>query len=163
MCECAIKHWPTVDQWGDWRERIDESSFVIVWVGIQGQVPLWTHTAGLSDWNLPELVVSGLSADGAAELLYELGERLIEDGKAFRAGQRVRLDNGRLVEMVEVSEPYAVLSGVADALLPGLQALQAVHTDDRGHWPWDHRYQNHLGWQPLLGQRALKPAQPASV
>jgi hypothetical protein len=37
----------------------------------------------------------------------------------------------------------------------GIRALQLVHADDRGHWPWDVGYR---GRQAVLGVRASPSA-----
>jgi len=43
---------------------------------------------------------------------------------------------------------------VAYAARTGLRALQVVHADDRGHWPWETGYRGVRGGQPVLGTRA---------
>ena len=37
---------------------------------------------------------------------------------------------------------------------PRVRALQLVHADDRGQWPWDRWYRGVRGGQPVLGPRA---------
>jgi hypothetical protein len=36
----------------------------------------------------------------------------------------------------------------------GIRALQIVHADDRGRWPWETGYRGVKGVQPVLGPRA---------
>jgi hypothetical protein len=40
---------------------------------------------------------------------------------------------------------------------PSVRALQVVHADGRGHWPWDRGYRGVRGGQPVLGIRAPHP------
>ena len=37
---------------------------------------------------------------------------------------------------------------------PGIRALQLVHADGRGHWPWEVGFRGVQGGQPVLGVRA---------
>jgi uncharacterized protein DUF4262 len=34
-----------------------------------------------------------------------------------------------------------------------IRALQIVHADDHGHWPWQLGYRGGRGGQPVLGNR----------
>ncbi|HXS64682.1 MAG TPA: DUF4262 domain-containing protein [Streptosporangiaceae bacterium] len=54
--------------------------------------------------------------------------------------------------------PAANLSMPFDLMRHDLRALQIVHADDRGHWPWEAGYRGLKGGQPLLGQRADRAA-----
>ena len=61
---------------------------------------------------------------------------------------------GPLIEIVEVAEPAAHLLIAAEFYGTGIRALQVVHADDRGHWPWEVGYRGVRGGQPVLGMRA---------
>jgi hypothetical protein len=69
-------------------------------------------------------------------------------------GEQIPLVGGPLIEIVEVTEPTAHLLLAVDLYGPCVQALQVVHADDRGHWPWDAYYRGVRGGQPVLGSRA---------
>jgi len=60
-------------------------------------------------------------------------------------------------EIVTVTEPAAHLLCAADLYGPQIRALQLVHADDRGHWPWDRGYRGVRGGQPVLGVRTARP------
>ena len=44
-----------------------------------------------------------------------------------------------------------------EVFVRALRALQVVHADDRGHWPWDLGYRGVRGGQPVLGIRTFPP------
>jgi hypothetical protein len=79
-------------------------------------------------------------------------------------GERARMSGGGPpVEFVRVAVPTAHLNVAAELFGPGVRALQVVHADDRGHWPWDRGYRGVRGGQPVLGPRAEAPARPHST
>jgi Domain of unknown function (DUF4262) len=68
----------------------------------------------------------------------------------------VSLRGGPVIGIVEVTEPTAHL-GIALAIFgPEIRALQLVHADDRGHWPWEVGFRGRRGGQPVLGIRASR-------
>jgi len=67
----------------------------------------------------------------------------------------MKLADGPLIEIVEVGEPTAHLEVAAELFGPRVRALQVVHADDSGHWPWERGYRGVRGGQPVLGRRAL--------
>ena len=71
-----------------------------------------------------------------------------------RPGERIPLIGGPLIEIVEVMEPAAHLLNAVEFYGPGIRALQLVHADDRGHWPWEVGFRGVRGGQPVLGVRA---------
>ena len=56
-----------------------------------------------------------------------------------------------------VAEPTAHLVTAIELYGPAIKALQVVHADKRGHWPWDAEYRGVQGGQPVLGIRASHP------
>ena len=68
------------------------------------------------------------------------------------------LVGGPTIEIVELSESTARLVTAVDIYGLGIRALQLVHADDRGHWPWQAGYR---GRQLVLGSRASPPATAA--
>jgi hypothetical protein len=79
-------------------------------------------------------------------------------GWAVQGVEQVRLAGGPLVEIVKVAEPTAHLLTAASLYGPKLRALQVVHADDAGQWPWDRRYRGVRRGQPVLGPRARRSA-----
>jgi hypothetical protein len=73
------------------------------------------------------------------------------------------LRGGPLIELVRVAVPTAHLDVAADLFGPDLRAVQVVHADARGHWPWDRGYRGVRGGRPVLGPRADSPARSARV
>jgi hypothetical protein len=51
-------------------------------------------------------------------------------------------------------EPPAHLLTACELYGAGIRALQIVHADDRGRWPWETGYRGVKGVQPVLGPRA---------
>jgi hypothetical protein len=73
---------------------------------------------------------------------------------APRPGEQILLRDGPLIEIVKVSVPSAHLVTAVEIYGPRLRALQVVHADDRGRWPWHVGYRGVRGGQPVLGERA---------
>ncbi|HUA28905.1 MAG TPA: DUF4262 domain-containing protein [Streptosporangiaceae bacterium] len=115
--------------------------------------PPWAYTVGLTPHGHPELVVTGLSLRRAAALLNDVAGHLMH-AAAPSPGEQIALTGGPLIEIVEVAEPTAHLVMAVELYGPGVRALQVVHADDRGHWPWDVGYRGVRGGQPVLGVRS---------
>jgi hypothetical protein len=115
--------------------------------------PPWAYTVGLTEYGYPELVVTGRPLRRAAALLNDVAGHLMH-AAAPDPGEQIALDGGPLIEIVEVAEPTAHLLMAVELYGPGVRALQVVHADDRGHWPWDVGYRGVRGGQPVLGIRA---------
>ncbi|MCW2607330.1 MAG: hypothetical protein JWO60_2023 [Frankiales bacterium] len=111
----------------------------------------FAYTVGLTLHGLPELLVTGLRLERGATLLNHVGHQLLLEGPVEH-GQRLR-HGGRDVEVVELPHPEAHLFTAVEAF-GEVRAQQLVHSDDRGHWPWDRGYRSGRGGQPVLGPRA---------
>lgn len=114
--------------------------------------PPWAYTVGLTEFGEPELVVTGMRAGAAAELLNNVAAHVLH-AEAPKPGERVPLTGGPLIEIVTVAEPAAHLHVAVDFYGTDIRALQLVHADDRGHWPWDVGWRGVRGGQPVLGIR----------
>lgn len=75
-------------------------------------------------------------------------------------GELLELD-GRLLEVVALPHPDAHLHTLVECFGPDVSALQLVHCDDRGSWPWSRGYRSGRGGQPVLGPRAASRARAA--
>src|SRR5579863_8451147 len=114
--------------------------------------PPWAYTVGLTESGRPELVVTGMPLVRATQLLNDVAAHVLH-ADAPVPGERVPLIGGPLIEIVEVAEPSAHLLVAVELFGPGVRALQLVHADDRGHWPWEVGFRGVRGGQPVLGVR----------
>lgn len=122
--------------------------------------PPWAYTVGLTMLGMPELVATGLSEGRAARLLNDVAAHAVH-AAAPQPGEQVALAGGPVIEIVKVTDPAAHLEIAVDLYGPGVRALQVVHADDRGHWPWEVGYRGVRGGQPVLGMRASRPVRAA--
>lgn len=144
------------------RDLIDSCGWAVQAVERYRVRPPWAYTVGLTAVGRPELVVTGMSATRAADLLNDVAAHLMH-AEAPAHGDQIPLAGGPLVEIVELTEPTAHLFVAVELYGSGIRALQLVHADDRGHWPWDAGYRGVRGGQPVLGVRAARPGRPASA
>lgn len=115
--------------------------------------PPYAYTVGLTPHGKPELVVTGMSLARAAELLNDIAVHVMH-AAVPEPGERVPLIEGPAIEFVEVRVPSAHLLVATEIYGHRVRALQAVHADDHGHWPWEVGYRGVKGGQPVLGSRA---------
>jgi uncharacterized protein DUF4262 len=119
--------------------------------------PPWAYSVGLTLAGQPELVVTGLPIPRATHLINELAAHLMH-AAAPEPGERIQLDGGPLTEIVRIGVPAAHLRVATELYGRRVRALQMVHADDRGRWPWDTGYRGVRGGQPVLGVRATQAA-----
>ena len=118
--------------------------------------PPYAYTIGLTAHGKPERVVTGLHAQRSAQLLNEVASHVLHAAEP-EPGEQIQLVDGPLIEIVEVEVPQAHLLLVGEFYDEDYRALQIVHADDRGRWPWDVGYRGIKGGQPVLGPRDLSP------
>ena len=99
--------------------------------------------------------MTGLSSARCARLLNDVASHVLH-AEAPQPGEVVPLSGGPVIEIVEVTEPTAHLAIAVEIFGPEIRALQLVHADDRGHWPWAAGYRGGRGGQPVLGVRASR-------
>jgi hypothetical protein len=158
MCWQCDHPGATRDDYLDYvRGLIAENGWVVQGVERDRIHPPWAYTVGLSAHGEPELVVTGLPFRRAAALLDDVAEHVMH-AVAPRPGEQITLRDGPLIEVVKVAVPSAHLALAVEIYSPRLRALQVVHADDRGHWPWDVGYRGVRGGQPVLGARARRRA-----
>lgn len=133
------------------REVIAATGWAVHGIEPDRMHPRWAYTVGLTGRGKPELVVTGLPVIWATELLAGAAGRLLGDG--LTPGERLTLDGGTLIEVVKVADATAHLVVAAEIFGPGIRALQVVHRDEQGRWPWEDGYQGAGGRQPVLGLR----------
>jgi hypothetical protein len=117
--------------------------------------PPWAYTVGLTLYGQPELVLTGMPLRRAGRLLNEVAAHVMH-AEAPRPGDQIPWRGGPLMEIVQVAEPSAHLVIAVEMFGTDLRALQILHADDRGHWPWDVGYRGVRGGQPMLGLRASR-------
>lgn len=117
--------------------------------------PPWAYTVGLTLYEQPELVLTGMPLRRACGLLNEVAAHVMH-AEAPTPGDQIPWQGGPLMEIVEVAEPSAHLVIAVEMFGTDLRALQILHADDRGHWPWDVGYRGVRGGQPVLGERARR-------
>jgi hypothetical protein len=139
------------------RGILEQHCWVVIGVRRDRYRAPYSYTVGLADHGKPELVVTGLPQQRAADLLNDVAAHLLH-ADAPVPGERIPLTDGPLVEIVGVTEPSAHLDVAAELCGPDLKAIQLVYADDRGHWPWDRGFRGGRGGQPVLGARAAKAA-----
>lgn len=134
------------------RELLQRHCWIVQGVQRERSRAPYAYTVGLIAHGRPELVVTGLPYDRAADLLNGVAEHLLH-AAAPRAGEVLPLRGGPVIEIVQVAEPGVHLPVAAAINGAGFTALQLVYADDRGHWPWDAGFRGGRGGQPVLGAR----------
>jgi hypothetical protein len=162
MCwECDHPESTHQDYLDHMQDLIDRFGWAVVGIERDGIRPAWAYTLGLTPHDRPELVVTGLPLPRATWLLNAVAPYVLET-TVPQPGEEVEvLEGGPLMEVVRVAEPAAHLATAVEFYGPGIQALQLVHADDRGHWPWDAGFRGHRGGQPVLGVRAAPASRTA--
>jgi hypothetical protein len=139
------------------RGLLEQHCWVVVGVQRERYRPPYSYTVGLTGHGKPEIVVTGLPQQRAADLLNDVAAHFLHADPPV-PGERIPLTGGPLVEIVRVAEPSAHLYVAAELCGPQLQALQLVYADNRGHWPWDLGFRGGRGGQPVLGARTAQAA-----
>lgn len=135
------------------RPMIDRYGWYIQYVYGERNAAPYAYTIGLTEHGCPELITTGVTPEEAAALLNAGGELVHRRHQSH--GARVTVA-GRRVEVVALPHPEAHLLFAGDVYGPKLTALQLVHADDSGIWPWSRGYRGGAGGQPVLGPRAAR-------
>jgi hypothetical protein len=134
------------------RHLIDTAGWAVQGVERDGVHPPWAYTVGLTSHMRPELVITGMGLTRATQVLNGVAAHLLH-AEAPAPGTQAALIGGPLVEVVAVAKPWAHLNLAVAFYGERIRALQLVHADDRGHWPWETWYRGVRGGQPILGIR----------
>lgn len=138
------------------RGKIDKRGWAVQY--IEDPTMPFAYTAGLTQYLLPELLMTNVSPARAARVLNGVAEFLL-DGLELWPGRQVGLPGGLLVEVVEVEHPEVHLTA-AVAIHGPIRAFQLVWADGRGRWPWAADFCDRRSRQPVLGVR--KTASPGA-
>jgi uncharacterized protein DUF4262 len=153
LCDHPGSTWP--GYLAHLRELIDCHGWAVQGVQRDRIRPPLAYTAGLTEHGKPELVVTGLPLPRAAQLLNDVAPHVLH-ADAPRPGEQVPLIGGPVIEIVKVAVPSVHLPVAVELYGLQVRALQLVHADDRGHWPWEKGFRGVRGGQPVLGPRAAR-------
>jgi hypothetical protein len=114
--------------------------------------PRYSHTAGLTAFDHPEVIVVGLP--------FEAGEKYLNlVGEAVRAGARFG-PGVATTALTDADSPVVFLAvedtgrlSVVEQFYGSVDALQLVWPDSTGKLPWEEGHRNPPEAQPLLGPR----------
>ncbi|OBY30388.1 DUF4262 domain-containing protein [Mycolicibacter kumamotonensis] len=139
----------------DWLDEIDDTKTRCGWAVqyVEDDRRPYAYTVGLTDYGLPELLVSGVSPRRAARMLSRFAEQFVRRG-APTPGEQLTMLGGSLVEIVEVEQPGVHMYVAAAFYGDRARALQLVWADGRGHWPWVSSFSAGRRAQPVFGVRA---------
>jgi hypothetical protein len=132
------------------RGKISRTGWAVQYVE-SPQMP-FAYTVGLSQYEVPELLMTNVSPQRALRVLNGAAEHL-RRGAQLTAGQQFTLCGCPMLEVVEVDHPDVHMT-YAVALYGPIRALQLVWADGRGRWPWASDFCDREGRQPVLGERA---------
>lgn len=131
---------------------LEEHPWVVIGVDRDGCRPPYSYTVGLTEYDRPELLITGLAKERAAKVLIAVADTVL-DAAALTVGARIQLPGKRPGEVVRIAEPSVHLPVSADLFGDRVTALQLVYADIRGRWPWDKNFRNGRAGQPVLGPR----------
>jgi Domain of unknown function (DUF4262) len=136
----------------DLKRVIDRFGWAVLHGGGSPGEPRYSHTAGLTAFGHPEVIVVGLP--------FEAGEKYLNlVGEAVRAG--VRFSPGVVTTaLTDADSPVVFLQvedttrlSVVEQFYGSVEALQLVWPDSTGKLPWEEGHRNPSTAQPLLGPR----------
>lgn len=134
------------------RSTIGRRRFAFVSVAGSVSSAELSYTVGLTEYGLPELVVTAVRPEPATTLLDVCGSYLLDDSLVL-PGETI--DCGPwLLEAVAVARPEDHLFIAHRFYGARLRALQLVWADAAGRWPWDPGHRARRTGQPVLGERA---------
>jgi hypothetical protein len=138
---------------------IDDHCFAIEVFQRAENSPRVAYTVGCTARTKPELIITGMAEHRAVAALRHLGRHLLHTNQVhWRPGDHLEIplsDTPRtLFELVRVQVPDAHLESAALVYGSDIRALQLVHADRRGRWPWDKSWRGSDGRQPVLGPRS---------
>ncbi len=156
--------WACLHPDATWDDYLEHLRSIVSWHGWAihgveraGIRPPWAYTVGLTQMSRPELAVTGMAITRAGRLLNEVAEHL-GHAEPPALGEVVELIDGPAIQFVPVDVPVAHLPVAIELYGAGVSALQVVHADDRGRWPWEIGYRGVRGGQPVLGNCELRAA-----
>jgi hypothetical protein len=142
-------HWDQQEQ--DWREGIARHGWLVISVPDDGARPGFQFTAGLTEQDLPELIVYGLGDDVGGHALNDVAQRMV-DGARYADGEVVPdvLEGDYRTQLWDVTWLQDPL-GAAFRLYgkDRVRVRQLVVPDLEDRLPWEDEYTD-PDLQPLL-------------
>lgn len=158
MCwKCDHPDSPVEEYFDELRETIRTRGWAVQFV--ESDRTPYAYTIGLHDWDVPELLVTGVSPARAVRLLNSVAQDAVR-GDTFSPGQQFTIPTGPRIEIVEVAHPDAHMNFAVAFGGPDIQALQLVWADGKGRWPWSSDFADGRAIQPVLGCRTPSASWP---
>jgi hypothetical protein len=131
------------------RAKVGKKGWTVQYV--ERRTPL-AYTVGLSEWSLPELLVTSVSPARASRVLGAVARAAMR-GEPPAPGEQTKVPGGPLAEFVEVDHPDIHCGWAIEHAGSAVRALQVVWADGRGRWPWSAEFCDGRRRQPVLGVR----------
>lgn len=147
--EPGPSHWDAQEQ--EWRKGIARHGWLVIAVPGDDDRPCFQFTAGLTERDLPELIVYGLGSELGMDTLNDVAQRLV-DGARYADGEVVPdiLDGDYRTQLWDVTwlqDPLGAAFGLYGRDSVRVRQLVVPDLDDR--LPWDDDYA-HPELQPVL-------------
>jgi len=154
MCRMCDAGWPLEKVLQLYRARIRQSGVAVVHVARSAGVAGYSYTVGLTRLHdHPEVVLSGQPPEVAAGQLTFIATNA-RKGQRFGAGMvfpgagpKSRVQFAQVDDPAQLPHAQQIYGGAAGPV----PALQAIWTDDEGHWPWSPGWPVAAAAQPLFG------------
>lgn len=117
------------------RDTIERRGWAVEYVLGEDDSPAFGYTVGLWRLRHPELVSFGYDCSTTHGLLDRLA-RQVCDGARLQAGQDLELA-GQPLQLFDIPNPHEVILGSWSFFRDVVPALQVVHADPAGRWPWE--------------------------
>jgi len=124
---------------------------------VQSEKRPFAYTVGLHGRGLPELLMTGLSADVSCRVLNSIAHMVVDDGTVLAPAMHIDYEDRFLIEVVEVEHPDVHMRYAVDLFGPKIRALQLVWADNMGRFPWVAGWGHGRRRQPVLGCRTDWP------
>lgn len=141
------------------REIIGDHGWVVQYV--ESDKRPFAYTVGLHGLGLPELLITGLSAQVSCRVLNSIAHMVVDDGTVLMPAMHIDYVDRFLIEVVEVEHPDVHMRFAVDIFGPNIRALQLVWADEKGRFPWVTGWGHGRRRQPVLGCRTDWPSSAA--
>jgi len=115
------------------------------------------YTVGLHARGLPELLMTGLSAEVSCRVLNSIAHMIVDDGVVVAPAMHIYYQDRFLIEVVQVEHPDVHMRFAVELFGPKVRAMQLVWADEKGRLPWEAGWGHGRRRQPVLGRRADWP------
>lgn len=156
MCwRCDNPDGTTEEYLEELRATIEDHGWAVQYVESDKR-PL-AYTVGLHARGLPELLMTGLSAEVSCRVLNSIAHMIVDDGVVLAPAMHIDFQDRFLIEVAQVEHPDVHMRFAVELFGPKIIALQLVWADDNGRFPWTAGWGHGRRRQPVLGRRAEWP------